>query len=63
MITIDENVITIPRKTWDSVSNNFYFKELIENLIDSEELNEAIENSTELVDLREYDLKRRPNKI
>jgi hypothetical protein len=63
MITIDENNITIPRKTWDRFKSNYYYKELIENILDSEELIEAIDNSTELVDLREYDRKRRPNQI
>ena len=59
MITIDKDKITIPRKTWDRYKNNYYNKELIENLMDSEELTEAIDNSTELIDLRDYDRKRR----
>jgi hypothetical protein len=63
MITIDKDKITIPRKTWDKFKNNYYYKELIENLMDSEELTEAIDNSKELIDLREYDRKRRKNKI
>jgi hypothetical protein len=63
MITIDKDNITIPRKTWDKFKNNYYYKELIENIMDSDELNEAIENSSELIDLREYDRKRRQKKL
>jgi hypothetical protein len=63
MITIDEDKITIPRKTWDRLNTNYYYKELIENLLDSEELIDAINNSSELIDLREYDRKRRAEQI
>lgn len=59
MITIKDDAIIIPRETWDNAMKNFYFKELIENLMDSEELLEAMQESKEMIDLREYDLERR----
>lgn len=63
MITIDKEKITIPRMTWDRLKRNSYYKELIENIMDSEELLDAINNSSELVDLREYDRKRRNKNV
>ncbi|MBI5326091.1 MAG: hypothetical protein HZB41_12605 [Ignavibacteriae bacterium] len=63
MITIAKDNVTIPRTTWDRLRKDDYFNELIENLIDSEELADAIENTHELIDLREYDRKRRASKI
>jgi hypothetical protein len=59
MITISKDKVTIPRKTWDKLNRNFYYKELIENILDSEEQSEAMKNSTELIDLRDYDRKRK----
>ena len=63
MITIDKEKITIPRMTWDRLKRNSYYKELIENIMDSEELLDAINNSSELFDLREYDRKRRNKNV
>ncbi|TAL67702.1 MAG: hypothetical protein EPN82_13730 [Bacteroidetes bacterium] len=63
MISIEKDNVTIPRKTWDKLRRNHYYNELIENLLDSEELIEAINKTDGLIDLRDYDRKRRATKI
>lgn len=63
MITYEKDRVIIPRKTWDKYKKDDYFKELFEVLQDSEELDIAIENSTEMIDLRDYDRKRREREI
>ncbi len=63
MISISKNNVTIPRTTWDKLRKNSYFNELIENLLDSEELSDAIKHTDELIDLRKYDRKRRGSKV
>ncbi len=63
MITYEKDRVIIPRKTWDKYKKDDYFKELFEVLQDSEELDKAIENSTEMIDLRDYDRKRREREI
>ena len=51
MITFEDDKVIIPRKIWDKYKDDDYFRELFEILQDSEELNEAIENSTQMHDL------------
>ncbi len=59
MITIDKEKVHIPRKTWDRISKDDYYRELIETLIDSEDLLDAQESDSEFVSLRDYDRKRK----
>lgn len=59
MITFEKDKVIIPRKSWDKLNKSSYYHELIEVLIDSEELQDAINNSTEMIDLKEYDRNRR----
>lgn len=59
MISINDKEVTIPRKTWDRLRGDSYYNELIEILLDSEELIEEINKSDELIDLREFDRKKR----
>lgn len=59
MITFEKDKVIIPRTSWDKLKNNSYYHELIEVLIDSEELQDAIDNSKEMIELREYDRNRR----
>lgn len=63
MIQIEKDKVILPRKSWDRLKENKYYSEILENFIDSEELIEAIENSVELLNLRDYDLERRKSKI
>ena len=63
MITIDENKVTIPRKTWDRIRKDKYFEEVIDNILDSEDLIDAIENDNDFMDIREYDRIRREEKV
>ena len=63
MITFEKDRVVLSRTSWDRLKNNRYYKELLENFIDSEDLIEAIEKSEELIDLREYDRARRKAKI
>ena len=58
MITIDKDKITIPRKSWDRIKKDDYYRELIEVLIDSEDLLDAQESDNEFTSLRDYDKKR-----
>ena len=55
MITFEKDRVVLSRTSWDRLKNNRYYKELLENFIDSEDLIEAMEKSVELIDLREYD--------
>lgn len=52
MISIDDDKVIISRDTWDRIASYSYYEDLVEILIDSEELNESIQNSDELVDFR-----------
>lgn len=63
MITVEKDRVVLSRTSWDRLKNNRYYKELLENFIDSEDLIEAIEKSEEPIDLREYDRARRKAKI
>jgi len=63
MITITDEQVTISKDAWDRLNKNFYYRELIENFLDTEELIEAINTSTELIDIREYAKQRRNRKI
>lgn len=58
MITITDEQVIIPRETWDRMRNELYFEELIENLMDSEDLLDAMKNDNDFIDIREYDRNR-----
>jgi len=55
MIKIDKDNVTITRDTWEELRNDEYFRELIEVLEDSEDLQNAIDETDELLDFDEYD--------
>ena len=62
MITITEKQVVIPRKTWDRLNRNFNLKEFIENLLDSEDLADAIKDDHDFMNIREYDIQRKESR-
>jgi hypothetical protein len=58
MIKIDDENVVIPRKTWDELKNDEFFKELIEILEDSNDLEDAIAEADEMFDFDDYDKER-----
>jgi len=63
MVEIEKDRVVLPRKSWDRLREDEYFEELIQNILDSETLNDAIENDNEFMEIREYDKLRRENKL
>lgn len=58
MIEIDNDKVTFSRKTWESLKNDNYFRELIEVIEDREELEKAIEETESYISYDEYRKKR-----
>ncbi|MBM2815386.1 MAG: hypothetical protein HW421_2148 [Ignavibacteria bacterium] len=61
MITVEKERVILPRKTWDRLRKDEYFEELIQNILDTETLLDAMENDNDFMDIREYDRQRREN--
>ena len=59
MITIEKERVILPRKTWDRLKKDKYFEEIIQNILDTEALQDAMENDNEFIDIREYDKQRK----
>jgi hypothetical protein len=58
MITIEKERVILPRKTWDRLNKDEYFEEVIQNILDSEDLLEAMDNDNDFIDIRAYDRQR-----
>jgi len=54
MLQLNKNNIIISRKSWEELRKNDYFRELIEVLEDSEELEKAKKESNSFMKLRDY---------
>jgi hypothetical protein len=59
MIQIKKDNVIIPLKTWNELKQSNYFRELIEVLEDSKELEKAKKETTHFIDFKKYDKKRR----
>lgn len=59
MIQVKKNNVIIPLKIWNELKESTYFRELIEVLEDSKELEKAKNETTHFVDFKKYDKKRR----
>jgi hypothetical protein len=54
MIEINKDSVIISRKKWDELKKNDYYREIIEVLEDSEELEKAKKETTSFVTLKDY---------
>ena len=59
MIEIKNNNVIIPLSIWNELKQDNYFKEIIEVLEDSKEFEKAKKESTQFIDFKSYDRKRR----
>ncbi len=58
-MTETKTKVTFSRKTWEELRKDDYFRELIEVIEDREAFYKAKEETTDIIDFKEYDLKRR----
>ena len=63
MITFTDKEVIISRETWEKYRKDDYFREVLDILEDSVELEEAIENCEEMIDFKEFDRLRRERKL
>ena len=63
MIEIEKEKVTLPRDTWDRLRNDYYFDELIQNILDSEAIRDAMENDNDFMEIREYDRLRKEQQV
>ncbi len=63
MITFTDKEVIISRETWEEYRKDDYFREVLDILEDSVELEKAIENSKEMIDFKEFDRQRRERKL
>jgi hypothetical protein len=54
MLEINKDTVIISRKKWDELKKNDYYREIIEVLEDSEELEKAKKETTSFVRLKDY---------
>jgi hypothetical protein len=54
MLQIKKDKVIISRKKWDELKKNDYYKEIIEVLEDSEELEKAKKETTSFIKLKDY---------
>ncbi len=54
MLQVKKNSVIISRKKWEELKKNDYFKEIIEVLEDSEELEKAEKETSSFIKLRDY---------
>lgn len=59
MLTIDKEMVTFSRDTWEELKKDVSFNELIEAIQGREELQNAIEETTEIIDFRKFDINHR----
>lgn len=63
MIEIEKEKVTLSRDIWDRLRNDSYFDELIQNILDSEAIIDAMENDNDFMEIREYDKLRKERQV
>ncbi|HPO62669.1 MAG TPA: hypothetical protein PK762_06255 [Candidatus Kapabacteria bacterium] len=63
MIEIEKEKVTLPRDTWDRLRSDYYFDEIIQNILDSETILDAMENDNDFMEIREYDKLRKEQHV
>ncbi len=63
MIEVEKEKVTLSRNTWDRIRSDYYFDELIQNILDSETILDAMENDNDFMDIREYDRLRKEQQV